>query len=253
MMGKLAIRNLNQSFSRDDGSRLVVLEKISLEVDDKEFVCVLGPSGCGKTTLLNVLAGLKEPDSGERLGFEGMRFSYAFQDPRLLPWLDCRGNLAFALEGARAADPGFGESEAAERVSRFLAAAGLEGAAGRRPGELSGGMRQRLSLARAFAYPSDFLLLDEAFQAVDLRMKLELMDAFLRLFREERRTVVCATHDVEEAAYLADLAVVLSPAPAHVVDSFAVDAPRELRALGSAATMEAEARLYRLALGDRLT
>ena len=110
-------------------------------------------------------------------------------------------------------------------------------------------MRQRLSLARAFAYPSDILLLDEAFQAVDLRMKLELMDVFLSLLREERRTVVCVTHDVEEAAYLADRAVVLSPRPARIVDSFAVGAPRSERALGSAATMEAEARLYKLALG----
>jgi NitT/TauT family transport system ATP-binding protein len=225
-----------------------VLDGVSLSFAEGSITVLLGPSGCGKTTLLNLIAGLKKPDGGARLGFEGCRFSYAFQEPRLLPWLDCRGNLAFALSGL-AGSGGLIGGGAEARIDRFLAAAGLEGAAARRPDELSGGMRQRLSLARAFAYPSDMLLLDEAFQAVDLRMKLELMDAFLSLLREEGRTVVCVTHDVEEASYLADRAVVLSPRPARIVDSFSVDAPRAERALGSAATMEAEARLYTLALG----
>jgi NitT/TauT family transport system ATP-binding protein len=226
-----------------------VLDRVSLSLEKGSITVVLGPSGCGKTTLLNLIAGLKESDGGSRLGFEGCRFSYAFQEPRLLPWLDCRENLAFALSGLVSAD-GLAEEGAAARIDRFLAAAGLEGAAARKPNELSGGMRRRLSLARAFAYPSDMLLLDEAFQAVDLRMKLELMDAFLDLLREEGRTVVCVTHDVEEASYLADRAVVLSPRPARIIDSFSVEAPRAERALGSAATMEAEARLYKLALGS---
>jgi NitT/TauT family transport system ATP-binding protein len=238
---------LESVFASYDG--LPVLDGISLSLERESITVLLGPSGCGKTTLLNLIAGLKSPDSGRRLGFEGCRFSYAFQEPRLLPWLDCRENVAFALTGlARSAPPGRGEALA--RIDRFLDAAGLAEAAALRPSELSGGMRRRLSLARAFAYPSDMLLLDEAFQAVDLRMKLELMDVFLGLLREERRTVVCVTHDVEEAAYLADRAVVLSPRPARIVDSFAVDAPRSERALGSSATMEAEARLYRLALGS---
>jgi NitT/TauT family transport system ATP-binding protein len=224
----------------------MVLDRISLSLVEQSITVILGPSGCGKTTLLNLIAGLKEPDSGKRIGFGGCRFSYAFQEARLLPWLDCRGNVAFALSGALGES--LGKEEATKRAERFLAAAGLADAMGKRPFELSGGMRQRLSLARAFAYPSDILLLDEAFQAVDLRMKLELMDVFLGLLREEGRTVVCVTHDVEEAAYLADRAVVLSPRPARVVDSFRVEAPRDDRALGSAATMEAEARLYKLAL-----
>jgi NitT/TauT family transport system ATP-binding protein len=226
---------------------LPVVDGVSLSFEEESITVVLGPSGCGKTTLLNLIAGLKRPDGGTRLGFDGCRFSYAFQEPRLLPWLDCRRNLRFALSGLA----GSLDGEAVEaRIDRFLDAAGLASAAERRPSELSGGMRQRLSLARAFAYPSDMLLLDEAFQAVDLRMKLELMDVFLNLLREERRTVVCVTHDVEEASYLADRAVVLSPRPARIVDSFTVDAPRAERALGSSATMEAEARLYRLALGS---
>jgi NitT/TauT family transport system ATP-binding protein len=225
---------------------LLAVDDVSIYLASESITVLLGPSGCGKTTLLNLIAGLKVPDSGERLGFEGCRFSYAFQEARLLPWLDGRENLNFALSGAQSS--GLGRDEALARIDRFLAAAGLSEVAERRPSELSGGMRQRLSLARAFAYPSDLLLLDEAFQAVDLRMKLELMDVFLSLWQEERRTVVCVTHDVEEAAYLADRAVVLSPRPARVVDSFAVDLPRSERTIGAGPMMEAASRLYRLAL-----
>jgi NitT/TauT family transport system ATP-binding protein len=232
-----------------DGKR--VLDGISLSLLPESITVILGPSGCGKTTLLNLIAGLKIPDSGLRLGFEGTTFSYAFQDPRLLPWQSSRENLEFALAGVVSGGL-LNRAEAEGRIDRFLRAAGLADAVSMRPSALSGGMRQRLSLARAFAYPSDILLLDEAFQAVDLRTKLELMDAFLGLWKEERRTVVCVTHDVEEAAYLADLAIVLSPSPARIVDSFAVTAPRSERELGSEATMDAEGRLYRLALGEGL-
>jgi NitT/TauT family transport system ATP-binding protein len=222
-----------------------VLDGISLSLEPESVTVILGPSGCGKTTLLNVVAGLKAPDEGTRLGFEGARFSYAFQDPRLLPWLGSRENIAFALSGA------LPREEALERADRFLAAAGLADSASVIPGKLSGGMRQRLSLARAFAFPSEFLLLDEAFKAVDLKTKLELMDVFLGLLKEERRTVVCVTHDVEEAVYLADRVVVLSPRPARVIADFSVEANRGERSLGSDATMEAEARLYKLVLGNR--
>jgi NitT/TauT family transport system ATP-binding protein len=220
-----------------------VLVDLSLDFPDESTTVVLGPSGCGKTTLLNLIAGLKVPDSGERHGFQDARFSYAFQEPRLLPWLSARENASFALAGALPRD------EALSRIDRFMSAAGLSDAASKRPPELSGGMRQRLSLARAFAFPSEILLLDEAFQAVDLATKLELMDSFLGLMREERRTVVLVTHDVEEAVYLADRVVVLSRRPASVLADFAVEVPREERAFGSAATMEAESRLYRLVLG----
>lgn len=231
------LRDIRASY---DG--IPVLDGISLELEPETITVILGPSGCGKTTLLNVIAGLKEPDAGEKVALGDCRFSYAFQEPRLLPWLDCRENAAFALSGSLQRD------EALARVDRFLEAAGLAEASGQKPGALSGGMRQRLSLARAFAFPSDILILDEAFQAVDLRMKLELMDVFLGLLREEKRTVVCVTHDVEEAAYLADRAIVLSPRPARIIDSFSVDVPHEQRTLGAKAMMEAESRLYKLAL-----
>ncbi|HTX74135.1 MAG TPA: ABC transporter ATP-binding protein [Rectinemataceae bacterium] len=231
-----------RSVSCSYGDRLV-LDGISLGFPERSITVVLGPSGCGKSTLLNVVAGLKRIDSGSVMGFETTRFSYAFQEPRLLPWLSARENASFALLGA------LPRSEALVRVKRFISAAGLAEVSDMLPAALSGGMRQRLSLVRAFAYPSDILLLDEAFQAVDLRTKLELIDVFLQLWEEERRTVLCVTHDIEEAVYLADHIVVLSDRPARVIDSFDVELPREQRSLGAAVLMEAEARLYRAVLG----
>jgi len=222
---------------------LPVLDGVSLELVEGSITVILGPSGCGKTTLLNVMAGLSAPDSGERAGFDGIRFSYAFQEPRLLPWLSARENAAFALSGAMERE------EALARIDPLLAAAGLHEARNRRPAELSGGMKQRLSLVRAFAYPSEMLLLDEAFTAVDLKTKLELMDVFLELWRTERRTVVSVTHDVEEALYLADRILVLSQRPARVIESLDIGLGREERAFGSAMTMDAEAKLYALVLG----
>jgi NitT/TauT family transport system ATP-binding protein len=223
-----------------------VLDGISLSVDQEKILVVLGPSGCGKSTLLHVIAGLKETDSGERSGFEGKRFSYAFQEPRLLPWLRARDNAAFALSGVMS------KADAELRIDALLRAAGLEEAARLLPRQMSGGMRQRLSLVRAFAYPSDLLLLDEAFQAVDLPTKLELMDVFLRLWKEERRAVICVTHDIEEAVYLADEILVLSERPARRIGGFRVSSPREGRALGSESSLEDEARLYGMILGREI-
>lgn len=222
---------------------LPVLDDVSLSLQEGSITVILGPSGCGKTTLLNVMAGLASPDSGERLGFDGIRFSYAFQEPRLLPWLSARENAAFALTGAVQRD------EALARIDPLLEAAGLRDARNRKPSELSGGMKQRLSLVRAFAYPSEMLLLDEAFTAVDLKTKLELMDVFLELWTKERRTVVSVTHDVEEALYLADRILVLSQRPARIIEALDIGLGREERAFGSATTMDAEARLYALVLG----
>ena len=225
-----------------------VLSGIDLELAQVGICVVLGPSGCGKTTLLNVIAGLTCFESGRRLGFEGAHFSYAFQEPRLLPWLDARANITYALKGA-----GGNMEKAEQTVDILLEAAGLANAAHSLPSELSGGMRQRLSLVRAFAYPADILLLDEAFKAVDLRTKIELMDVFLELEKKEPRSVVAVTHDIEEAVYLADRVIVLSERPTKIIDTFKIDVPREDRTLGSPATMDAESRLYRLALGDRIS
>jgi len=239
---RYGLSNISKSY---DGP--AVLGGITLSFMPGSITVILGPSGCGKTTLLNITAGLIAPDSGQRIGFDAARFSYAFQEARLLPWMNARGNIAFALKGAVRA--GILSADEAERRAReYLEAAGLGASAGQFPRALSGGMRQRLSLARAFAYPADILLLDEAFQSVDLGTKIDLMDSFLELWRRERPTVISVTHDIEEAVYLADRIIVLSARPARIIDDFEIAEAHESRALGSAASAAASARLYRICL-----
>jgi NitT/TauT family transport system ATP-binding protein len=156
---------------------LAVIDGIDVEFPEGSVSAILGPSGCGKTTLLNLIAGLDSPDSGSMEGFNDRRFSYAFQEHRLLPWLGARDNILFALSSLP------DRVEAARRADRFLEEAGLAAFADALPLELSGGMLRRLSLARAFSYPSEILLLDEAFSAVDLKVRLDLMELFTSLWR----------------------------------------------------------------------
>jgi NitT/TauT family transport system ATP-binding protein len=226
---------------------LEVLAGIDAEFSSSSVTAILGPSGCGKTTFLHVIAGLIEADAGVRSGFDDALFSMSFQEPRLLPWLSAAGNLEFALSGL--ADRRLAE----ERAQRFLASAGLGSFGHAKPSALSGGMRRRLSLARAFAYPSNILLLDEAFAAVDLALKIELMDVFSTLWQEERRTTIFVTHEMQDALYLADRILVLSPRPARIVDSMAILQPRELRRYGSRDSVELETRLFSAILGSLST
>jgi len=223
---------------------LRVLEGFSLDFPTGKVTVVLGPSGCGKTTLLNILSGLLPADAGERSGFDGARFSYVFQEPRLIPSFSALRNVELVLRAAL--PPG----ERHERALRFLSAVGLRDARNLKPSQLSGGMRQRTALARAFAYPADLLLMDEPFQSVDLKTRIGLMDAFLELQAEDPRTVVFVTHEVREALYLGDAVVVLSDKPARLLDRKELTLPRDRRRYGSPDLSEVEAALYRLVLGE---
>ncbi len=223
---------------------LRVLEGFSLDILPGTVTVVLGPSGCGTTTLLNILSGLLPADGGTRTGFDEARFSYVFQEPRLIPSLSARRNVELVL---RTFLPG--EARRA-RALHFLSTVGLKEAQDQKPGQLSGGMRQRVALARAFAYPSDLLLLDEPFQSVDLKTRIGLMDAFLDLQAEDPRTVVFVTHEVKEALYLGDTIVVLSDKPARILDRMELTQSREHRRYGSTDLSGQEAALYRLILGE---
>ena len=216
-----------------------VIAGISAEFPRSSVTAILGPSGCGKTSFLNILAGLIQADSGRLYGFPKASFSYSFQDPRLLPWLSCLDNILFALSGLE------DKKLSRERALRFIAAAGLEGYSGFKPPQLSGGMRRRLSLARAFSYPSDVLLLDEAFASVDLKLRIELMDLFSLLWREEKSTTIFVTHDVQDALYLADRILVFSSRPAKLAEVLSIASPREGRRYGSKEYSELEEQLYR--------
>jgi len=233
------VTNLKKSFGP-----LEVLDNISFEIVDSSIVSILGPSGCGKTTILNILSGITGADAGSLVGFERKRFSYCFQEPRLLGWLSAEDNLRFALSSLMQSRETSIEME--HRIERFLHESGLSEFRGFRPNQLSGGMQKRLALARAFVFPSDMLLLDEAFSAVDLRQKIELMRAFLKLWADEKPTVIIVTHDIHDALFLADQVVVLSQRPAQVAGTLNIDLPHEKRTFASPELSGYEIELYRL-------
>jgi NitT/TauT family transport system ATP-binding protein len=186
-------------------------------------VCVVGASGCGKSTLLNLIAGLDQPSTG-RLDVQG-RTALMFQDAALFPWLTVAGNVDLALRLR-----GIPKRQRVERVDALLHTVHLAAFAGKRPHELSGGMRQRVALARAFAQDADVLLMDEPFGALDAMTRDVLHDELERLWRDRSLTIVFVTHNVREAARLADRIVVLSSRPGRVTATVdvAIDRPRRI-------------------------
>lgn len=206
------------------------------------ITCILGPSGCGKTTLLNILGNIISPDSGTLEGFEGKDVSYIFQEPRLLPWKSVRGNIEFVL------DRNMLPEERKKITDRFIRLVELEEFADYFPAKLSGGMRQRVAIARAFAYPSDIILMDEPLKGLDIKLKLNLIQTFSRVWKEERRTVIFVTHDVDEALLLGNEIVVFSRAPVEIVTQKQIGVPIEERSLNSDYLKNLEKELLR-ALG----
>ena len=208
-----------------------VLSGLSLRVDPGEFVCIVGPSGAGKTTLLRCLSGLMKPTSGSvRYGNQPVNepladIAVVFQDYRgsLMPWMRVRDNVAFPLEGM-----GVKKAERQRRADEALAAVGLGDDVGHKyPWQLSGGMQQRVSIARGIAYRSPVLLMDEPFGSVDAQARFELEDLVLSLRRQLGISIIVVTHDIDEAVYLGDRVVVLGGRPATVVDNLTVDLGRE--------------------------
>lgn len=199
------IRNLSKSFDKTE-----VLKDINLDLEDGKTTCILGASGVGKTTFLDILAGSLEPTSGQVLGFGGKKASFIFQEPRLIPWKDVRDNLAFVLEDK------IEKKEIDEKIDEYLELVGLEDYRHYYPRELSGGMEQRISIVRAFIYPADLLLMDEAFKSLDIKNKGIVVDLFKKLMKVEKRTCIMVTHDIGEALDLADRIVILAGKPAGI-------------------------------------
>jgi NitT/TauT family transport system ATP-binding protein len=218
---RLECVNLRKVFRGRNGE-LPVLDNVSFDVGDQEFVCFVGPSGCGKTTLLRIIAGLEPPSSGVvqfNPGFDGDRAASAmvFQEHGLFPWMSVTENVAFSLE-TRGVPYKERRLEALGHVEKV----GLGGFADCLPHELSVGMRQRVAIARAFLADPHLFLMDEPFGSLDAQTRLVLQEELLRLWGERRGSVVFVTHDIEEAILLGDRVLVLSGRPSSVLSEFPI-------------------------------
>jgi NitT/TauT family transport system ATP-binding protein len=209
----LRIKEASVSFGATE-----VFRDLSLEIRRSEFVAVVGPSGCGKTTLLNLLSGFLKPSAGTVTRSGRVRMVY--QHESLFPWQTASQNIALGLRDLNS------EAEREKQLSEMLRLVNLEEFAGHYPHQLSGGMRQRVELARALAGDTDILLLDEPFSSLDYLTRLRLRRELARMLEEFPRTVVLVTHDIEEAAQLADRILVLSDRPAHIRRELRVEIPR---------------------------
>jgi NitT/TauT family transport system ATP-binding protein len=228
------LTGVSKVFGRDR-SAVRALDKISLEVPPGEFICLIGASGCGKSTLLNLVADLDQPTAG-KVTVSG-RVALMFQEPALFPWLTAAGNIDLALRAR-----GVGRVERRQRTAELLDAVRLTDFGGKRPHELSGGMRQRVALARALAQDADVLLMDEPFGALDAMTRDVLHDELDRVFAGRQLTILFVTHNVQEAVRLGDRVVVLSSRPGRVVDQFEVPIERPRR-IDSAPVAELAAQI----------
>jgi NitT/TauT family transport system ATP-binding protein len=224
-LAKIAVRGLNKVFPLGSES-FSALTNVDLDIADGEFVTVVGPSGCGKSTLMNVVAGLEEPTSGEVL-VDGKPVDgpspergVIFQQYALFPWLTVRKNVEFGLTIA-----GVGKAERRKRAEHFIDLVGLMDYADQLPKALSGGMKQRCAIARAYAADPTLLLMDEPFGALDALTRVTLQDQLLETWQNEKRTVLFVTHDVEEAVYLASRVIVMAARPGRIAEIIDVDIP----------------------------
>jgi len=219
----IVVSGIRKSFSSGNAV-LPVIEEVSFSVADGEFVAIVGPSGCGKSTLMNIVAGFEPADAGT-VRVDGVEQSgpsakgiVISQHGSVFPWLTVQQNLMFGLNGD-------GHGDKAALADHYAAMVGLKGFEASYPHELSGGMLKRAELARAFVVKPDILYMDEPFSALDALMNLRMRTELLRILGEERHTVLLITHDVEEALYMADRIMVLSPRPTTIQATFQVDLP----------------------------
>lgn len=220
---KLHVDHVGMVYQRD-GETITVFEDLNLDVAEGEFICLVGPSGCGKSTLLNLMGGFLAPThgkitiDGEPIHGPDPRRILVFQERGVFPWLTVEGNIGFGLAK-------LSRAERATRIAHYVELVRLQGFEKAYPADLSGGMKQRLQVARALAVNPDVLYLDEPFGALDSVTRLIMRGELMRIWQAERRTVIFVTHDIDEAVQLADRVVVLGPRPAKIKEVLTIDIP----------------------------
>ena len=239
---KLSAQHLSKAFQTDKGEKTLVIKDVSMDIAEKEMVCILGPSGCGKSTFMKILGGLQDASDGH-IVLDGKdygaclprsilhRFGFVFQGDNLLQWRTAEGNLKFMLETMHLK----GE-QWSKRVDDMLEIVGLSQYRKVYPHELSGGMKQRVGIARALVHDPEILLLDQPFGALDAITRRMLTLEMLRIWKETQKTMVMVTNSVDEALMLAHRVYVFSPMPAAIVSEMTVDIPHEERDQDTIAT-----------------
>ncbi|NWF96201.1 MAG: ABC transporter ATP-binding protein [Candidatus Thorarchaeota archaeon] len=244
-MAKLIVRHLKKTYSDDNGSNLV-LDDVSFEVAEGEFVSILGPSGCGKTTLLKIIAGLLQPDSGEVLidnvpvSSGQKQVGYIFQQESLFPWRTVRKNIEFGLEvsGVRA-------SERRALTEEMIELIRMRGQEDKYPHQISGGQARKVEMARSLITSPDVLVSDEGFSNLDAQTRNYLQVEFLRIWQETMSTILFVTHNVDEAVFMSDRILILSNTPARIIGEFRVDLQRP-RDRASTGCLEYRARILEM-------
>ncbi len=241
----VSIRGVSMSFpGKKPGEQIDVLENVNAAVAHGEFVCLVGPSGCGKSTLLNIVAGFLDATSGEVLverepvaGPDPRRI-FVFQENGVFPWLNVRENVGFSLQKRRLI-------ERDRIIARYIDMVGLAGFENAYPHELSGGMRQRVEIARALAANPDIIYMDEPFGALDFLTRLKMRADLVRIWQSEKKTILFVTHDIEEAVQLADRVLIMTPRPGTIQEVVDVDLPRP-RHLDSPGYLQKRDRIFQV-------
>ena len=210
----LLINDVSKSFGDNK-----VIDSLNIELESNRILCIVGPSGCGKSTLLNIIAGLTEPDQGN-IDLENEKVSYVFQEDRLLPWLTVYENIAIVQSKAKK-----------DEVMELIDIIGLKDFADYYPDQLSGGMRQRCSIARAFFYKAPLLLMDEPFKSLDHDLRISMVKYLINIWKESKNTIVFVTHNIDEALLLGHQIIVLSRQPAQKAASFEIKKEHNQRKL----------------------
>lgn len=241
--GYISVKNLHKKYARIKQSDIHVLDGISFEVERGEFICIVGGSGCGKSTLLRLMSGLDSEYDGqiiidnEQIRKPDRKRGVVFQEPRLFPWMTVENNIGFVMNGVK-------REAVKERSRQVIELVGLKGFERAYPKELSGGMAQRVNIARALVNEPEILFLDEPFGALDALTRIQLQNELLNIRQKQRNTMLLVTHDIEEAVFLADKIIVLGNRPARILDIVEVNLPG-LRDRSAESFLKIRRKIYR--------